>query len=160
GYVLSSSYSAPNTTVNLVTNASYSLADGAITDVSISYGSPPDFPQWLSWTPTYTGFSVDPVMSCKFSISNKTCTVLVGASGDAGTSNENAFTITYPVAPASSNPVVYFPARVQDNSVTLSTPGMARAIPASYIQLFKDFSGGAWTTSGGKTAWCSLYYAI
>ena len=54
GYILSSSYSAPNTTVNLVANDSYSLANAAITNVSISYASPPDFPPYLSWTPTIT----------------------------------------------------------------------------------------------------------
>lgn len=160
GYVLSSSYSSPNTTVNLVPNSSYPLVSGAITNVNISYAEPPDFPGGLLYTPTYGGFSVDPVMSCRFSISGKTCTVLVGLSGAAGTSNANTFTITPPVNPSNTNPVVYFPARVQDNDVILPTPGIARAVAGGNIHVFADYSGRAWTASGGKAAWFALYYEI
>ncbi|MHB0922614.1 MAG: hypothetical protein ACYC3H_01440 [Bellilinea sp.] len=160
GYVLSSSYSAPNTTVNLVPNASYSLAAGTITDLKVSYTNPPDFPSALTWTPTFTGFSVDPVMICRFSITDRICTAIAGSAGAVGTSNATTFTLTPPVNPAAANPVVYFPCRVQDNGINLSTPGMVRAISGGTIQLFKDFTGGGFTASGNKTAWFTVYYEV
>jgi len=58
GYILSATYSAPNTTINLIPNTSYSLANAAITDVKISYASPPDFPGYLTWTPSIVAVTV------------------------------------------------------------------------------------------------------
>lgn len=83
GYVLSSSYSAPNTTVNLIPNASYSLVSGAITGVVISYSDPPDFPGWLTYTATVSGESgsigtyAETVYAQQFMISGRGLTVVV-----------------------------------------------------------------------------------
>ena len=78
GYVLSSSYAAPNTTVNLVPNTSYSLANAAITDIKISYASPPDFPNLLAYTPTLSarsGSFTNATVSGNFSITDRKCHV-------------------------------------------------------------------------------------
>ena len=61
-YVVSSSYSSPNTTVTITGGSDYTLANAAITNPAYSYASPPDFPGWFNWTPTitYAGGTTDP----------------------------------------------------------------------------------------------------
>lgn len=59
GVVASSSYSAPNTTVTLITNSDYAMAAATITDTSISYiDNPENFPQWFNWTVSWTNLTV------------------------------------------------------------------------------------------------------
>ncbi len=55
GVVGSSSYSAPDTTVNLIPNDDYSMAAAVITDKSISHViNPAGWPTWFSFTSTFT----------------------------------------------------------------------------------------------------------
>ena len=78
GYVLSSSYAAPSTTVNLVPTTSFSLANAAITGIKISYASPPDFPNLLTYTPTLSaqsGSFTNATVSGYFSITDRKCHV-------------------------------------------------------------------------------------
>lgn len=58
GYVLSSSYSVGNTTLNFVANTSFNVANTAISIFRISYGSPPDFPGGLNWAPNIVALTV------------------------------------------------------------------------------------------------------
>jgi hypothetical protein len=59
GIVLSSSYSAPNTTVTLVTNSDYTMAAATITDTYYSYvTSPLAFPPYFNYSPTPTNLTV------------------------------------------------------------------------------------------------------
>jgi hypothetical protein len=74
GYVVSSSLGSGNTTAVLVTNTSYTVANAAITNFSISYGNPVDFPGLFSYTPT--GISATNVTHVgKFSIQVRRCFV-------------------------------------------------------------------------------------
>ena len=92
GYVLSSSYSAPNTTVNLVSNTSHALANAAITDVRLSYADPPDFPAYLNWTSTPTNFTTgNGSIAGLFRMASKNLvyvrlTVIMGSTSVMGTS--------------------------------------------------------------------------
>lgn len=86
GYVLSSTYSAGTglTTVNLVANTSYSLANATITGSKFAYSPPPDFPGWLSYTPIWTAYSGSPTigdgsLTGAFSISNHVLTAHISA---------------------------------------------------------------------------------
>jgi hypothetical protein len=55
GVVGSSSYSAPNTTVTLITNSNYAMAAATITDTYLSYTETPEgFPRYFDYTPTYS----------------------------------------------------------------------------------------------------------
>jgi len=55
GVIQSSSYSAPNTTVTLITNSNYAMAAATITGRYISYiENPEGFPYWFNYTPTYS----------------------------------------------------------------------------------------------------------
>ena len=75
GYVQSSSYAGGVTVVNLVANNNYSVANLAITNIDVSYGSPPDFPAWFNFTTIWTGTITNPVLgdgtlSSRFNINN------------------------------------------------------------------------------------------
>lgn len=92
GYVLSSTYDggADKTTVNLVTNTSYTLTAGAITSAKFAYSPPPDFSGWLSYTPTWTAYSGSPTigdgsLTGAFSISNHVLTAHILATFGATT---------------------------------------------------------------------------
>lgn len=83
GYVLSSTYSSPNTTVNLIANNDYSLVSGAITELKISYSNPPDFPGWFNFLPVMTGSTgtigtyAESSTYAIFNIDNRLCTMQV-----------------------------------------------------------------------------------
>jgi len=63
GIVESSSYGAPNTTVTLIANNDYSIANSAITDNYYSLVEAPlGWPDWFAYTPTWTGVTADPVL--------------------------------------------------------------------------------------------------
>ena len=56
GVIGASSYSAPNTTITLITNNDYAMAAGALTDTAISYiENPEGFPTYFNYTPTPAG---------------------------------------------------------------------------------------------------------
>lgn len=57
-HVLSSSYSAPNTTVTVITQTDYTIANAAITSPYFSYTNQPrGFPGYFAFTPTITAGS-------------------------------------------------------------------------------------------------------
>ena len=111
GYVLSSSYSSPNTTVNLVPNTSYSLAAGAISELNVSYANPPDFPGWLGWTPTvsYAGGTTDPtslvINWARFSMDGRKSTAAIKGTLTKGAGNRTYISVTLPINVAFVNSV-------------------------------------------------------
>lgn len=61
GVVYSSSYSAPNTTVTLITNSDYAMASATITDTYISYSENPEgFPHWFAYASEWTATGSNP----------------------------------------------------------------------------------------------------
>jgi hypothetical protein len=85
GYVLSSTYSAGTglTTVNLVANTSYSLANAAITGSKFAYSPPPDFKNWMSYAAVLyvdSGTFTSASATGKFKVHGKTCEVALSAS--------------------------------------------------------------------------------
>jgi len=57
-YVVSSSYSAPNTTVTVVADGANTLASAGIANNYFSYADcPVGFPAWFNWTPSWTGLT-------------------------------------------------------------------------------------------------------
>ena len=56
GVIGAATYSAPNTTVTLITNTDYLMAAATITDTAISYQAMPQgFPGWFNWDPAPAG---------------------------------------------------------------------------------------------------------
>ncbi len=145
------------TTVTILVNTDYTLANASITANFYSYQeSPQGYPDWFSWTPTFTGFAAasDPTPAgCKVSIRGQTAFVHFGISA-TGTSNATTFTISMPVTTANiTGNVIQVAVRGVDNGANVATPSLvsvqANANSASVFKSF-DFGTTLWTNSGGK----------
>ena len=103
GYIASSSLGSGNTTATLVTNTSYTVANAAITDFSISYGNPVDFPSKFSFNASAsmvwngTAPSGSPTKNEYFWISNGVCTVKIYNSGYTAGATNTQVTFTAPL---------------------------------------------------------------
>jgi hypothetical protein len=150
-HVLSSSYSAPNTTVTLVANADFALANDTITDNYFSLAdNPAGFPAAFNWSPTFGGFSADPVGIFRFTVNGTKCPLYFEMS-TAGTSNANSFTMSIPIAASASTSKVAVAVPAVDNGTRLTTFSLALIQPSGTTIAFgKDAAGNVWTTSGAK----------
>lgn len=153
GVVASSSFST-DTTVTLIANSDYAIANSAITAPFYSYqANPQGYPGWFNYTPTWGGFSVNPTTAyCRFAAVGNTCFIEEKASAN-GTSNANTFTFTAPVAPAqgfvhSANGYGVDSGSIQTSVLTVGVSS------GSTLQLAKDptqnFTG--WASTGSKSA--------
>lgn len=96
-YVVSSSYSAPNTTVTITGGSDYTLVSAAITNNYYSYATTPaGFPDWFAYTVAWTGAGgnpaiVDGTLTGRFTMRGKTVlaviNVMMGASTTYGSGN-------------------------------------------------------------------------
>lgn len=103
GVVASSSYSAPNTTVTIIVNTDYTIANAAITDPWYSYAANPQgWPGWFTYTPTvtYLGGTTDPTSltfyTKKYCVSGKTMHCALVAELIKGTGDRTEIDITTP----------------------------------------------------------------
>lgn len=152
GVVISSSFST-NTTVNLASNTDYSIANLAITAPYYSYqANPQGYPTFFNYTPTYTGFSVDPTsVASRFRITGRELYLYIAQTTN-GTSNATGFTMSAPVVAATVTNAVWAGwTQAQDNGSFIATPAVVQlSSGSSTISVYKDASGAAWTASGGK----------
>lgn len=158
GVIGSSSLSAGNTVVSLISNTDYAMANTTITDRYISFiENPEGFPQWFNWNADPQGFSAVPTSVAYRWTCLANLLTITYIEGVNGTSNATTFTATAPIN-ASQSAAVALGATV-DNSVLQTTPGRATlAAGSSTITLRKDSANGAWTASGGKRAIFQLAY--
>lgn len=76
-YVLSSTYSSPNTTVTIVPNTDYLLTNNTISSPYYSYSdNPPGFPLFLNYTATLTNLSGGALTTCSYRMNGTIVTVL------------------------------------------------------------------------------------
>jgi hypothetical protein len=115
--------------------------------------------RWLTWQPTYTGYSADPSGVYGYKIDDRTLYLSTTDTGN-GTSNATTKTWTLPLSAATvTNMTWNFTYRGFDNGAQLTTPALAQISSAgATIEFFKDMSGAAWTGSGnhrlpGGTLW-------
>lgn len=143
GYVLSSSFAGGNTTVNLMANSDYSLANAAISNVDISFGTPPDFPAWLSWTPAWTSLTVtgSPIYSGKFNINNRVFSPVVFIQANGGTT-----AATYGTTIVNNLPVVV--AGLRCSGIIFDTASGLIKGGAQYIPTLNQIYPSSWTATG------------
>ena len=109
---------------------------------------------WTTYASTVVGFSATTVSRVRYIFMGR----ILNISGTiTGTSNATTFTFTVPVAP------VYLftgsTGQISNNSTNPTTPGLIYITAGSTtVNLFKDFSGAAWTASGSKGADFSFFY--
>lgn len=153
--VASSSFST-NTTVNIIVNTDYTIANAAISANYYSYQvNPQGYPGWFNWTPTWGGFSANPSAgTIKYSVLGNMVTFYI-TGVNAGTSNATTFTFTLPVASLNAVQNAGFVA-VADNGINQSTPGhLEFSSGSATASVFKTFFEGAWTAANAKIFYAS-----
>jgi len=150
-----------DTLLTIAVNTDYTVANAAITANYYSHeANPIGYPHWFSFTPTYTGFSVNPTGgNDRFEISNGTLKYVREVS-TVGTSNAAGFTIGLPVISAAS-PIGNFVGGVgfcTDNGARQASPArMYLGAGAAILNIEKTFSSPSFTTSGGKDVEINSY---
>lgn len=153
--VASSSFST-NTTVTIIVNTDYTIANAAITAPFYSYVSnPPAFPVSFSFTVTANGFTSNPSgMTGEYSIIGNRTILASYRMPNAGTSNATTFTFNLPVNVATtgtSHPYMGGALGATDNGSYLSSYTVASVYSAGST-LSLGVAGGSvgWTASGNK----------
>jgi len=150
GYVEVSSF-ASVTTVTLVANSDYTMAAVSITEPAFSYAqNPQGFPDFFSFTTTFTGFSANPSTSIFYFKLDAFLFSFYYVDGSDGTSNSTGLTFTIPVnAKRSLNQAGIITAK--DNGTISSTPGhLTTTANSKTVNAYKVFSQGVWTSSAAK----------
>lgn len=158
--VTSSSYSSPNTTVNITGGTDYSLANSAISANAHSYAANPQgYPGWFNFTPTFTGWSGTTTDAGRFSVNGRTVTVHLVVDG---TSNATTATIGLPITSTLGglSQSAFQPVRVGDNNADLVTPGMIGPASGSSASVYKDMGGGSWTNLNRKYVNATFTYEL
>ena len=146
GYISSSTYLAPNTTVNLIPNNDYPLADAAITGLAISYSNPADFPAYFNYTPTWTASVTNPTIGNGsidglFSITNRILIArIIIVMGSTTTYGSGTYYFGSPVPMVSQLPSVVTAA---DSGTTYRT-GVAVYATNTKVSVFSDAIGNSW----------------
>jgi hypothetical protein len=126
GVVLSSSYSAPNTTVTIAVNTDYTIANAAISLNHYSRAATPaGFPSSFAFSPTWTNVTVgNGTQSAEYSVIGNTVKYkvsLIWAAAAATSAISGAVQITVPIS-VLSDYVAYDPlgaATIVDNGVSV-----------------------------------------
>lgn len=167
GYIATASYAGGVTTVSIIINTDYTVANEAITDLMFSRVSlPMSFPKRFNYSPTVTGFGVGAAPASainQFYISDLTCFVSI-RQPNMGTSNSVGFLITSPIAATTQTNGVWGVVWWQafDNGAQLAPPGRAYITSASStITIETTTAAGAWTNVNGKAvSFTNLAYPI
>ena len=153
GVVISSSYSAPNTTVTIAVNSDYVVTNAATSATYYSYQTPPDYPDYFNFVATFTGFTATvPTVIYRYAITGHTCIINIYTSVD-GTSNATGFTVTMPVVASNNGTNQYGTAPwAKDNGSAIGTAVAYTNPNSNAMVLMKSATSANWTTSLGKSA--------
>jgi hypothetical protein len=115
---------------------------------------------YLSYTPTFTGFSVDPVVIAHYANLGGMVNLWITPSVH-GTSNATSLTFTLPIATANTISQQLVSARVTDAGASQSQPGLvvltANSTTATVYKT-SQASGTSWTASGSKSFKINILY--
>jgi len=162
GAVASSSYNSgtTTTTVNLISTGDYSLTNNTITSTKYSYqASPQGYPVSFNWTPTLTGWSVNPsAATYRWSAVGNVITVNVNQ-GTAGTSNNVTHTMSAPVACQTlTTYALWTPAVVVDTGSTIKVGGVNFASSGTTFATYAIIGTPTNTASGSSQIWFQMSY--
>lgn len=103
---------------------------------------------WKTWTPAYTGFSVNPTgVTARYARTGRKVTAKFLAT--AGTSNATTFTVTLPVVAREAVDIAL--GQANDNGTPSAVPCMVVPRAASAIaDVYKDLTAASWTNANGK----------
>lgn len=104
---------------------------------------------WASWSPVYTGYSVNPTVSVAHYIQIGKIVIATLEHSAYGTSNTTALTLTLPIAAKSAQTLLG--GRIRDNGGYSTTIGVLVTSAGSTVATaFRDMTGTAWTAANGK----------
>lgn len=149
GYFVSPTYSAV-TGYTTITLAGDAITNAAITDNEISYATPPDFPVWFSWSPSYTGFTTNPSdVSAKFCLHGSAVYWKFYAA-TAGTKDGTAGTVTVSLPVTAKNVTNGTWAEITRarNAGTWGTGLWVISPGGTVITFYATAAGGNFTASG------------
>lgn len=151
-------------TLTLTGGIDYTVANATITSFYYSnVTNPVNFPHWFNYTPTFTGFSVNPTVGIsQFRIIGHECYYILRTTAN-GTSNATGLSISAPVVAATLTNAFWWgiPGGSADNGVALTTP--SRVYIASAGTTFtadKDYAGNVWTNVNAKGINFAIQYAV
>ncbi len=154
GIVASSSFST-NTTVTIIVNTDYVLANAAISANYYSYvANPQGYPGWFNYTSGCAGFSALSTNDARFATNGRVCQLAVHF---IGTSNATTFTFNLPVACVAAEQFNYFLTLSNDNSVTAVRRLAFATTTSGRFDAALNANNG-WTASGVKSAVIDLAY--
>ncbi len=155
------------TVLTMTGGSDYSLVAGSIDSIQVSRAENPlDFPANFAWSPTLTGFSVNPSGAFySFCIKGKRCFVDVFMP-NTGTSSNSVFYISAPVECSVEvlgrgwfNALSYWVNNGSFEGSINGFVGIETSLPST-ISLARNGSASGWTAANGKSAWFSLSYDI
>ena len=108
-----------------------------------------------TWIPTWTGFSVNPVVSARYTLVGKMCYMLF-VTTSTGTSNASTATVTLPFQSKND----YYTFAICTNSGTNSMALVHFTANSNVMDAYKDLAAGAFTASGVKMIYVNMVYEI
>jgi len=163
GHVVSSSYNSGSnkTTVTIVTNTSYTIANATIDSLDYTLSCPIDFPEWFDYAPSETGWSSGPDGVFRYNINGRICTVTYVMT--SGTSDSTVATLGLPIVSATVTNGMWVGANggAYDNGVaiTVATRWLINS-GSNSVSFYKDMGTSSWTSSGTKRISGVLSYEI
>lgn len=126
---------------------------------SVFYLLNPTSPQWISWTPTLTGFSADPVNGVYYYTKQGRTVHCMVRQPNQGTSNSTSFTISAPVAARTITNAVWWSGACTCTNNSGDVTQATNASIASGASVFVvGIIGSSWTASNGKRANFNITY--
>lgn len=151
GVIASVAFST-DTTVTLIVNTDYTIANATLIRPRFSYQQAPQgFPTWFNYNAAVTGFSAAPASPEQMWRTNGN-EITVIFSGPSGTSNATTITFTLPIAMATTNIKYGVLDLAFDNGAFLASPGAYTVNLIGVLTAYKTLAQGAWTGSGLKAA--------
>jgi len=110
---------------------------------------------WTAFTPTWTGFSVNPAVTSRYKQVGKTVVWSVGVTA-GGTSNATTLTVSLPLNARSAQAGIGYGYGL-DNGAQLATP-VRIDLGTGNLAFYTTPAGGAWTATGTKWVAFTIVY--
>lgn len=161
GVVISATYSSPNTTVTLATNSDYAMA-GNPTELWISHGDPPDYPDGFNYTVVFSATSTMTFESVttnigKFWVHGRLCTVAIRGTGSTAGTADSGPKATLPIAPDDGSTSYIIGAAVSSDGSNVMS-GTAEVSASSVI--FRRYDFANWTLGASRFVSVVLSYGF
>jgi hypothetical protein len=122
-----------------------------------TYTTATDAGGWTPFTPTWTGFSVNPTVTSRYKKVGRLVTWSVDLTG-SGTSNATTLTATLPVTAQGARGGAAFGIGVDNGAAAGPVRLDITGSPATVATFYKDALATAWTNVGGKGVRFTLVY--